>query len=62
MAASRSIKFEFDWLFSCLLMLISKMGERELLTLSLEKAAECLFFCQMVIVLDSLYHQKATCR
>ena len=47
MAASRLKKFE--WLFSCLFLLISKLGEWELLTLSLEKEAECLFFIYIMI-------------
>ena len=41
MAASRSIKIELiGYSPACLLMLISKLGERELLTLSLEKEAD----------------------
>ena len=45
MAASRPIKFELiGYSPACLLMLISKLGERELLTLLLEKAAKCLLF------------------
>ena len=40
-------KVWIDWLFSCLLMLISKLREWELLTLSLEKA-ECLLFVSLL--------------
>ena len=47
MANSRSIKFQLiGYSPAGLLMLISRLGERELLALSLEKEAECLFFMQ----------------